>query len=101
MSYRLIFSDRAEADLEEITAHIAKDSPRAASRVLISIRTKCAAVAQLPTAYAIREDIAPAFRRANQHPYAILFSIVDDNTVHIERILHSARDLPSLFDPED
>jgi toxin ParE1/3/4 len=101
MTHRLIFSNRAETDLEEIAAHIAKDNARAAVRVLIAIHAKCELISRLPTAYALREDISPGFRRANQHPYAILFSVIDGNTVHIERVLHGARDLPSLFDPED
>lgn len=98
MSRRLIIGDQAEADLEEIAAFIAQDNPNAAARVVRTISAKCALIALQPELYPVREDIAPGFRRALARPYGIWFHILEDGAVRIERIVHGARDLPSLFE---
>ncbi|MFT3728516.1 MAG: type II toxin-antitoxin system RelE/ParE family toxin [Terricaulis sp.] len=100
MSRRLILSDQAEVDLEEIADYIAKDSPRAALRVVTALRAKCAIIAEQPELYPVLESITPEFRRALARPYGIWFQIAPDDTVRIERIVHGARDLPSLFEPK-
>lgn len=94
---RFILSDQAEADLEDIGAYIAHDSPRAAERVMAALLAKCELIAVQPTLYPAREDIAPGFRRALWKPYGVWYQITADGNVRIERIVHGARDLPSLF----
>lgn len=100
MSHRLIISNQAEADLEEIADHIAKDNPRAAARVVEAILQKCDLIALQPEIYPTLEDIAPGFRRALARPYGVWFQILDNQVVRIERIVHGARDLPTLLGPE-
>lgn len=97
MKPRLILSEKAEADLEEIAAHIAEESPRAAVQVIAAIRAKCELIALQPLLYPVREDIASGFRRALANPYGLWFQLLPDGSVRIERIVHGARDLPSLL----
>lgn len=101
MTRRLILSEKAEADLEENAAHIAEDNPRAAVEVITAIRAKCELIALQPLLYPVREDIAPRFRRALANPYGLWFQVQADGSVRIERIVHGARDLPSLLQGED
>jgi toxin ParE1/3/4 len=98
VSRPLIVSDQAEADLEEIGDFIAQDSPRAAIRVVAALRAKCALISLQPLLYPAREEIAPGFRRALCEPYGVWFQIMPDGAVRIERIVHGARDLGSLFE---
>jgi len=101
VSRRLILSERAEADLEEIADYIAKDNPHAAMRMVTALHVKCRLVAEQPELYPVIEDVSPSFRRALARPYGIWFQILSDGAVRIERIVHGARDLPSLFDPKE
>ncbi len=93
----LEFSQQAERDLEEIGDFIARDNPLAADRMVAALRAKCEVVAQRPLLYPVREDIAPGFRSALARPYGIWFQVLSSSAVRIERNVHGARDLASLF----
>jgi toxin ParE1/3/4 len=95
----LPLSEIAEADLEEIAAYIARDNPRAAVRIIDSLLDQCERVCANPLGYEACEYLLPGMRRAVRRPYLVLF-VVNQDGVRIERIVHGARDLPSLFPPE-
>jgi toxin ParE1/3/4 len=90
---RLVFSPRANLDLEEIGDYIARDNPARAISFLEELRSHCIAILRAPTAYAPREDLGAGVRMAIHGRYLILFR-EDANLVRIERILHGARRLP-------
>ena len=92
-------SRRAEADLEEIAAHVGAQSPRAAVRLLTRLRALCRRISEHPFSHQACDEVRPGLRRAVLRPYLVFFT-VDQDGVRIERILHGARDLPSLFKPE-
>lgn len=97
---KLPLSDLARADLEEIAAHISADSPRAATGMLQALIEQCRKVCRAPLAYPAQEDLRAGLRRAVCRPYLIFF-VVDQRGVRIERIVHGARDLPALFESGD
>jgi toxin ParE1/3/4 len=86
---RLVFSPRAEADLEGIGDYIARDNPARAISFLDELRDRIAAT---PGSYPAREDLAAGLRMAVHGRYLILFRTNPDG-VRIERILHGARRL--------
>jgi toxin ParE1/3/4 len=90
---RLVFSPRAERDLEEIGDYIARGNPARALSFLDELRSRCDRITANPAAYPTREDLAPGLRMAVHRRYLIFFR-VDVDYVRIERILHGARRLP-------
>jgi toxin ParE1/3/4 len=76
---RLVFSPRAEADLEQIGDYLARDNPARAISFLEELRAHC-------------DDLATGLRMAVHGRYLILFRANPDE-VRIERILHGARRL--------
>lgn len=93
---RLVFSPRAERDLEEIGDYIARSNPARALSFLNELRTRCDRIAANPGAYLAREDLAPGLRMAVHRRYLIFFRAAADH-VRIERILHGARRLPGAI----
>jgi toxin ParE1/3/4 len=89
---RLVFSPRAEADLEGIGDYIARDNPARAISFLDELRAHCDRIAATPGSYPAREDLAAGLRMAVHGRYLILFRTNRDG-VRIERILHGARRL--------
>lgn len=96
---KLEFSPEAIKDLEGIAAFIAMDSALAAERMLGAIREKCLVIAAQPLLYAPQDEF-PGYRRALAKPFGIWFRVVDNDIVRVERVVHGARDLPTLFDLE-
>ena len=62
MKNQLIFSPRAEADLEEILEFIAKDKPAAAVSFVEKLREKCFVLAANPEIGELRPDLAENLR---------------------------------------
>ena len=97
-SRRLLLSPRAAADLEEIADYIARDNPVRAASFVVELEAKCLAVAASPELYPVRTDLAPGLRMAVHGRYLVLYrDLPDEDTVRIERVLHSARNLPRLI----
>jgi toxin ParE1/3/4 len=95
---RLLLSPRAAADLEEIADYIARDSPGRAASFVTELEAKCRAVAATPELYPTRDDLAAGLRMAVHGRYRVLYrDLTGENTVRIERVLHSARNLPRLI----
>lgn len=96
--FRLLISPRATADLDDIASYIARDSALNAARFTIELETECAAIARFPRAYTSRADLVPGLRMAVHKRDLIFFrELAPEAAVRIERVLHGARDLPSLF----
>ena len=92
----LVFSPKAAEDLEELGDYIARDNPLRAVSFVEEIERHCGRVAETPTAFPAREDIAPGLRMAVHGNYLILYRMQSD-AVRIERIVHGARRLSDLF----
>ena len=96
---RLLLSPRAAADLEEIADYIARDSPgraatfrrRAGSEVPGGRRGAGTLPCSAPTSRA-------GLRTAVHGRYLVMYrDLPGEDTVRVERVLHSARDLPRLL----
>ena len=93
------FSPKSRQDLIEIGDFIAKDSRANARRFVGKLIKQCERIAHTPLLYAAREDLAPGLRIAPMGRYVVFFRILGD-MIRIERVLHSARDLPTIFGHE-
>jgi toxin ParE1/3/4 len=97
-AHRLLLSPRAAADLEEIADYIARDNPGLAASFVAELEATCRAVAASPQLYPARSDLAPVLRMAVHGRYIVLYrDLPGENTVRVERVLHSARNLPRLL----
>lgn len=75
---RLRHTARAEEDLIEIWTYIARDSPRAADRLLDRHDRKSVLLAQSPYIGMARNDIAEGVRHFPVGNYLILYRLLED-----------------------
>lgn len=84
-------------DLFEIEEYLAREaSPRIAQAQTDRILAKVESLGDLPTLGAQRRDLGAGRRLAVAAPYVILYSEIAGE-VHVLRIAHGARDLPTLL----
>ena len=93
---RVRLSPSAIADLDEIGEYIARDNPDRAATFVEELEDACRRIADSPQAYPLRSDLAPDVRMA-VHIYYLIFYRVLPNEIRVERVLHSARNLPRLW----
>ena len=97
MTRRLVISQAAERDLDEILAFIAQDKPGAAMRFVSRLRSRCTPLARQPF---VGEDcslLLPRMRRVTFEGYLIFFRVDRDAAV-IVRVIHGARDWQAVFE---
>lgn len=92
----LAISHDAAADLDEIWFGIARSDVAAADRLIDSIRDDCKRLARHPYLGRLRPEIRQNLR-SWAHGNYIIFYTGSDTVIEIVRVLHGARDLPSLF----
>lgn len=90
------FSPKSRQDILDIGDYISKDSRPNAWRFVGKLTGQCERIGNAPFGYAGREDLAPGPRMAALGRYVIFFRVID-GTVRIERVLHSARNLPAVL----
>ena len=62
------------------------------------LEARAQALADHPFLGSLDDTLGPGRRRLVISPYLIVYRVRDDREVTVLRILHGARDLPSLFD---
>lgn len=93
-------SPLAYSDIEEIGDFIAKANPLRAETFVDELFQECHKIGQSPHAYPTRNELQPGLRLCAFGRYLIFFRL-DDDQVTIARVLHSARNIPAIFDPQD
>jgi toxin ParE1/3/4 len=94
---RILRTTQAEEDLIEIMAYLGQHSRRAADRLSANIEKKCAILAQFPELGTLRDELAPNLRSFPVGKYILFYQPIEDGILLV-RVLHGARDIPSLFD---
>jgi len=97
---RYQFTPQATDDLLDIWSFIARDSPEAADRVEEAVFRACDLLADSPVAGRTRKDLTSLpLRFWVAHPYSNYLIVYDPaaRPLQIVRILHGARDLPSVL----
>jgi toxin ParE1/3/4 len=90
---------QAEADLDELWAHIAANNPDAADRMVDAILEGSRVHVRFPGMGLSREDLRPGPRCFVVSPYIVFYRPIDD-TIEVLRIVHGARDISRLIEPE-
>ena len=92
----LVILPAARADLVEIGDFIALDNPERAASFVTEIEARLIQVAARPGSFPARDELHAGLRSARHGRYLIFF-IDSGDEVRIVRVLHGARDLPSLL----
>lgn len=93
---RLVILPAARDDLVEIGDFIAQDNPERAASFVAEIEARMSGVAERPASFQSREELLKGLRSARHGRYQIFF-VEHGDEVHIVRVLHGARDIPSLL----
>ena len=91
--HRLVFTERAQADLLEAWLYIAEDNPAAADKVLDTLEQEAKLLFLQPLMGRARPELGSAVRSwPSATPY-VLFYEVDESELTVLRVLHHARDV--------
>ena len=92
---RLVFTDRAQADLLEAWLYIAEDNLAAADRVLDTLEHEAKVLLMQPLMGRARPELGSQVRSwPSSTPY-LFFYEVDGAELTVLRVLHHARDIRS------
>lgn len=93
--HRLVFTERAQADLLEAWLHIAEDNLAAADKVLDTLEQEAKLLLLQPLMGRARPELGSTVRSwPSATPY-VLFYEVDETELTVLRVLHQARDVRS------
>lgn len=96
---RLAFTPLAEQDLEAIADYIAADNPVRALSFVRELRAQCQRITLNPPGYRLRPELGDGIRSCAHGHYVIFFEATTEDVL-VVRILHGARDLPTVFESE-
>ena len=92
-------SSVVESDLAEIYDYIASDNPVAAEKLLRRIDERATLYAENPAIGTPHSELLTGLRSFVEGRYIAFYLTVPDG-IRIVRVLHTARDLPRLFDAD-
>jgi toxin ParE1/3/4 len=96
----IIKLSRAKADLAEIWDYIADDSEAQADAFIDTIDLKLRLLAEQPNIGRVRNELAENMRSFPLGRYVIFYLVIPDG-IEVVRVLHGARDLDAIFQPDD
>ena len=93
---RVVRTVLADGDLLDIWLYIAQDNITAADRMVERLEQRYQTLGVNPVLGSKRDELVMGMRCLIEGKYAIFYRIHQD-TVQILRILHGARDFPTIF----
>ena len=96
MKFRARFTEVSKADFRQIRRIIAKDKPRRAVSFVKELRAACHVWAEYPMAGRDRSEFMEGMR-SFPHGNYLIFYLPEPDGLLVLRVVHGARDLPSLF----
>jgi toxin ParE1/3/4 len=90
-------TSQAHLDLIEISFRIAEENPTAADQWLDLINEKCGVLAQMPEMGRKRSELVRGLRSFAVGNYVIFYRPISEG-IQVVRVLHGARDIPTLFE---
>ena len=89
----------AETDILEIWDYIADDSLTAADRWVDQLDEQFRVLATQPMMGRARDELAPGVRSVPFGRYVVFYMPLNDG-IDVVRVLHGARDIDAVFNPE-
>jgi toxin ParE1/3/4 len=93
---RYTVSPKAREDLKGIYRHVAQDSPSAAKRLRDALYESFRLLAKQPLLGQTCPNLRRGLRAFTVMSY-VIFYVTTEQGIQIERVLHGARDIESLF----
>lgn len=93
---KILRTEQAETDLEEIWWYIAQDSPYNADRFLESIEQKSILLSEFNGMGENRDELIKGLKSFPVGSYLIFFFPLEDG-IDIVRVLHGSRDIDTIF----
>ena len=88
----------AERDLDEIFEFVDRKNPKAADKLWHKIRDQFRILSEYPDIGRPFDDLRPGMRGFTVERYVIFYrKITKSGGIEIIRVLHGARDFPSIF----
>ena len=98
MSWSLRRTEQAIDDLADIYEYIASDNPDAAERLVLSLVSAFDRTADYPEIGRSAEQVGPGFRLLSRGNYLLIYRVLlDERCIELLRVVHRARDWPSLL----
>jgi toxin ParE1/3/4 len=98
---KVIFSENAERDLEDITDWIARDNPERARSFVADLVRTCKSIGRAPRSYPLVDKSRdPTLRRRIYRSYLIFFDI-GPKEVEVLHVVHGARDYAQIVFAND
>lgn len=92
-----VITEPAESDLIEIFSYIAGDNTAAALELINRFFHLFGLLSDEPRAGRERPELRPGLRSFPEGRYVIFYRILANEDVEIIRVLHSARDIDTIF----
>jgi toxin ParE1/3/4 len=93
---RIIVSDLARSDLDQIWVYIAEDNLTAADDLVERVLDVYHILAENPRMGRVRRDLHPDLRSFPVGKYVVFYRRIE-NGIEIVRVLSGHRDIPALF----
>ncbi len=100
MSFKIKPSSQIEADLRSILIYISQNDASGAQRVFEEFNKKIKILEKRPLAFRLRGELGSDFRVMRVFSYLLVYH-VEDNTVFLDRFVHSAQDLETIFEADN
>lgn len=97
---KVVLTDEALRDLEDIGDYIAKDNPDRARNFVAELLRKARHIGQFPEGFQVVPRHAHLGIRRRVHGAYLIFYRVEHDAVVIIHILHGARDYEALLFPD-
>lgn len=97
----VVIASEAEADLEQIAAYVAEQSPRSALKLVRELRQRCESLADTPRAYPLVPRYEHSGIRRRPFGQYLIFYRVGEDAIEVIHVLHGARDYEVLLFPEE
>ena len=97
----VVISAEAEADLEQIAAYAAEQSPQNALNLIRELRQRCESLLDAPRGYPLVPRYEDTGIRRRPFGRFLIFYRISQDAIEVIHILHGARDYESLLFPEE
>ena len=96
----VVFTDEAEADLEQIGDYIALDNPGRAISFVEELIDRCLTLAEMPRAFALVPRYEHTGVRRLAHGRYLIFYRIGANSIEVLHILNGAMDYEPILFPD-
>ncbi len=94
-------SEQAKANLDDLWAYIAANNPDAADRMVDANLEGSRLHVRFPNVGQKRDELRPGLCCFVVSPFVVFYRTVDDSILKCSEFLHGARDISSIFEPEN